>query len=251
MSSENALLELLGPARHQTYMDAAAGTPQRAAELYEWSNKLAGAWHSHIAYVEVAVRNAIDRQLCTWNASQVRPDGSRYSRDWTCPNGAADEIYAIIGRKISEARTSATNEARRRPASHPRHDTSPTHDDVVAQMTFGVWTRLVLHPPEFSDSRPQRTGCKQRDLWEKCLHMTFPGAPTGDAGRLKTGRQLEGIRRIRNRIAHHDNLLEIDNIARLNGSLTLLKYINPAFPDLVMAHNTLRRVAKEDPRIYW
>ena len=72
MSSENALLELLGPARHQTYMDAAAGTPQRAAELYEWSNKLAGAWHSHIAYVEVAVRNAIDRQLRTWNASQVR-----------------------------------------------------------------------------------------------------------------------------------------------------------------------------------
>ena len=91
MSRENALLELLGSARHQTYMDAATGNPQRAAELYEWSNKLAGAWHSHIAYVEVAVRNAIDRQLCTWNASQVRPDGSRYSRDWTCPNGAADE----------------------------------------------------------------------------------------------------------------------------------------------------------------
>ena len=148
MPRENALLELLGSARHQTYMDAATGNPQRAAELYEWSNKLAGAWHSHIAYVEVAVRNAIDRQLCTWNASQVRPDGSRYSRDWTCPNGAADEIYAIIGRKISEARTSAANEARRRPASHPRHDTSPTHDDVVAQMTFGVWTRLGVLPWE-------------------------------------------------------------------------------------------------------
>jgi len=61
-------------------MAAAAGTPQRAAELYEWSNKLAGAWHSHIAYVEVAVRNAIDRQLRTWNASQVRPDGTSYLR---------------------------------------------------------------------------------------------------------------------------------------------------------------------------
>ena len=86
MSSENALLELLGSARHQTYIDAAAGNPQRAAELYEWSNKLAGAWHSHIAYVEVAVRNAIDRQLCTWNASQVRPDGTPYSGDWTRAN---------------------------------------------------------------------------------------------------------------------------------------------------------------------
>ena len=158
MSSENALLELLGSARHQTYIDAAAGNPQRAAELYEWSNKLAGAWHSHIAYVEVAVRNAIDRQLCTWNASQVRPDGTPYSGDWTRANGTAEDIYTIIGRSISEAHASAANEARRRPASHPRHDTSPTHDDVVAQMTFGLWTRLVLHPPEFSGSSPGRTG---------------------------------------------------------------------------------------------
>jgi hypothetical protein len=251
MSSENALLELLGPARHQTYMDAAAGTPQRAAELYEWSNKLAGAWHSHIAYVEVAVRNAIDRQLRTWNASQVRPDGTSYSGDWTRANGTAEEIYTIIGRSISEAHASAANEARRRPESHPRHDTSPTHDDVVAQMTFGLWTRLVLHPPEFSGSGPGRTGVKQRDLWRKCLYLAFPGAPKGDTGRIKTGRQLEGIRRIRNRIAHHDNLLKIDTTARLNGSLTLLRYINPSFPNLVMAHNTLRRLVKEDPRIHW
>ena len=74
----------------------------------------------------------------------------------------------------------------------------------------------------------------------------------GDTGRIKTGRQLEGIETAYvNRIAHHDNLLKIDTTARLNGSLTLLRYINPSFPNLVMAHNTLRRLVKEDPRIHW
>ena len=34
-------------------------------------------------------------------------------------------------------------------------------------------------------------------------------------------------------------------------SENLTEYINPDFPNLVMAHNTLRRLVKEDPRIHW
>lgn len=59
---------------------------------------------------------------------------------------------------------------------------------------------------------------------------------------------MEGIRRLRNRIAHHDNLLSVDIVARLNGSLALLALINRDFPDLVMRANTLRQLAATDPR---
>ena len=245
MSREGSLRRLLGTARLRTYVDAAHGDPKLAADLYEWGTRLAGAWHSHISFVEIGVRNAIDRELISWNSSQRTTDGSPFPRDWTLDRRAAPLVSELIGKPLTEARKNAAKEARGRPRSHPRHLASVTHDDVVAQLTFGSWSRLVM-PPQ--GNRHRQGNARQSDPWEQALHLAFPGAASGDEGRVAIGRQLEAIRRLRNRIAHHDNLLTVDTGARLNGSLSLLAAIDPEFPDLVMASNSLRALVAEDPR---
>lgn len=248
MSAEEAFPVLLGTARHQAYVDAAGGNAQRAAELYEWSTKLAGAWHSHIGYVEVAVRNAIDRELAVWNASRTDDQGNPYGPDWTVDGRADPLLYLTIGKPLNEARENARKEAGRRPQGHGRRGAQPNHDDVVAQLAFGSWSRLVTAPQ--GPERP-RANTSQIQLWDQALHRAFPGAAAGEPGRVWVGRQLEGIRRLRNRIAHHDNLLAVDTTARLNGSLALLVRIHADFPDLVMGPNTLRQIAAADPRLQW
>lgn len=234
---------MLGSARYRTYFKAAGGDAGRAAELYEWSTKLSGAWHSHIGYVEVAVRNAIDRELALWNSTQVNASNIPYGRAWTSKDGSAAAIYAVIGKHLSQARDSAAREMRRRPRSHPRKDVEPNHDDIVAQLTFGVWARLVM-TPHGPDSN-------QQELWKQSLHRAFPRASTDESGRIWVGRQLEGIRHLRNRVAHHDNLLSVKTEARLNGSLALLASIHKDFPRLAMGSNNLRQLAASDPRLQW
>lgn len=248
VSTEEAFPVLLGEARHRAYVDAAGGSAQRAAELYEWSTKLAGAWHSHIGYIEVAVRNAIDRELAIWNASQTDDQGNPYGPDWTVDGGAAPLLFRTIEKPLNEARENARKEAQRRPRWHARRGAQPNHDDVVAQLSFGSWSRLVTAP---QGPEKARVNASQILLWEQALSRAFPGAVAGEPGRVWVGNQLEGIRRLRNRIAHHDNLLDVDTTARLNGSLALLVRIHTDFPALVMGPNTLRQLAAADPRLQW
>lgn len=242
MTSPKELSVLLGSARFQTYIDAAAGDLERAGELYAWGTSLSGAWHAHIGYIEVAVRNAIDRELRPWNAAHSGP----YSEDWTVEHGAAQPLYGILAKPLREARDTSVREAQRRPFGHARKNATPNHDDVVAQLMFGAWARLVMPP-----SGPDRENERQKQLWQEALHKAFPAAEPNERGRRYVGRQLEAIRKLRNRIAHHENLLSLPIIPRLNGSLALLSMINSEFPDLVMGRNPLRQLASEDPRLRW
>ncbi|MFJ1511848.1 hypothetical protein [Cellulosimicrobium funkei] len=83
------------------------------------------------------------------------------------------------------------------------------------------------------------------------LHRAFPHADPSQAGRKAIGNQLETLRRLRNRVAHHDNLLDVEVRHRLNGILSLLSKIDPTFPSLAAARSPLRRIIREDPRRTW
>lgn len=59
---------------------------------------------------------------------------------------------------------------------------------------------------------------------------------------------MERLRILRNRVAHHENLLQVNTTTRLDSSLSLLASIDQDYPDLVMVRNSLRRLTREDPR---
>ena len=195
MSEQPPVYALLSAARLQPYLVAAGHDNARALDLYLWANEVAGAMHAQLAYVELAVRNALDPVLADWNSAQ--PGG--YGRDWTAQDGAAAPLYDVLKLPLNRARNWANDEVSRRQATHPRQGVTPTHDDVLVQLTFGAWTSLI---------RGQVGGVPpQQQLWEEATHQAFPQLSNTEASRYHVGTTLYGLQLLRNRIAHHDNLL--------------------------------------------
>ncbi|MEU7139746.1 hypothetical protein ABZ942_09890 [Nocardia sp. NPDC046473] len=60
----------LHPVRLATYSKRCGNDPFKALELYKWNLQLSAAFQQVLAIAEVALRNAIDDQLRTWNATQ-------------------------------------------------------------------------------------------------------------------------------------------------------------------------------------
>ncbi|MDO4258018.1 MAG: Abi family protein [Actinomycetaceae bacterium] len=238
-----SLSRALPPARFAPYLSASGMDQARAEDLYRWNARLSGAWHVHLGYIEIALRHALDQQLREWNAKQSDINGRPLTKDWTTENGTAPLLYNLIGTGLREARKAAEKDSKSRPQSHSRHQLPPTHDDIVAQLTFGTWSRLLRLPGQRNANKQQQM------LWQQCLALAFPNASSDTAGLEYVGRQAEGLRRLRNRIAHHENLLAVDTHARLNGSLALLRQIDQQLPAIVMRDNMLRTLAREDPRL--
>lgn len=240
VSSQRPIEALAGSVRLAPYLKEADGDYAKATDLYLWAGDLAGALHSMIAFVEVAVRNALDDQLAKWNWAQV----GQHGREWALRDRTAPMLYELMGpKRLKFARESAEKEAHRRPKGHPRRGAPVTNDDVVAQLMFGAWVNTVV-----PISGPS---VRQEQLWREGLSSAFVGAVSGDEGRIKVGGQLERIRKLRNRVAHHDSLLGVQIDYRLNDMLAVLRVIDPRLPALAMARSRVRAVSKDDPRRRW
>ena len=87
-----ALEPHLARARLAPYLVACNGVERRAIRLYQWNIELSGAVYQALHVVEVVLRNAIDSQLCTWNALQADgKTGEPLSRDW--------RLFAVRGER--------------------------------------------------------------------------------------------------------------------------------------------------------
>ena len=62
---------------------------------------------------------------------------------------------------------------------------------VVAELTFGFW--VALTGPKYAQG-----------VWDKCLHKSF----TRKLGRKALHKRLDKIRKLRNRVAHHESILD-------------------------------------------
>lgn len=235
------ILDLAGLARFAPYLRETHGDVEHARELYLWAADLAGALFSTIAFVEVGLRNSMDRKLRAWNDQQ----GVDYGEDWALRKGAAPLLYELITHKsLASAQNFASEQSRLRPKTHPRRLATVTHDDVVSHFMFGTWVYLIK-PRVWN--RPQQ--CQQ--LWQECLSHAFPNADPSDAGRQRLADQLDRVRKLRNRVAHHENLLYVDVRKRLRDMLGILALVDPQLPDLAMQSNRVRSLVRADPRRSW
>lgn len=241
MGQANLTLDLAGSARLAPYLREARGDVERARELYLWATDLAGALFSTIAFVEVGLRNAMDRKLREWNDLQ----GVEYNADWALGKGAAPLLNDLItDQSLSSAQKFARERARQRSKRHPRYLAKVTHDDVVSNFMFGTWVYLI-RPRD----RTQPQQCQQ--LWQECLSQAFPLADCSDAGRDRLAEQLTRVRKLRNRVAHHENILAVDVRMRLKDMLGILALIDRQLPDLAMENNRVRSLVRTDPRRSW
>ena len=177
-----ALDEAITPVRMGTYSKAASHNPALARKLYIWDRDLAVAFLADIAIIEVALRNAMAKQLEItfgrfWYAEDMGLDGPSRS-------------------KLAEA-WSKLPQGRR------------TSGHLIAGLMFGFWKGL-LEPGGYVGREPQRFHMSHEALWNGCLSKAFRGGRSIASyegtkfTRSWTLSVVTVVHAARNRAAHHE-----------------------------------------------
>lgn len=199
----------LSEPRYARFLDASDRDHRRAVALYEWHAELSTASFGLIHHFEVLVRNAIDGLL---GAEQPQaPIKETWLLDFEIlqPDGVKQVIRAIERLE------------RGRPMTRGR---------VVAGLSLAFWAGLF--------------GRRYEELWRHRLRMVFPH---GTLTRKDLSTRMRLIQRFRNRVAHHDSLLDQDVPARLEDMLTIAGWIDPAARIWLVEHTDAPAIARQMP----
>jgi hypothetical protein len=209
----------LSPERMQAYERLAAGAGltgdarlEGALRLYAWDVRLSGAFFEEIAYLEVVLRNAIHYGLSTLHGGD---DWFRH-RDWF-PDRTLEEIEKACERLRQ----------RRKPITPGR---------VVSELNLGFWKailgvrhdRLFWHPT----NGPR--------AW-------FPGLEDSYHRRGDVADIVTELNLLRNRIAHHQSIIERDHLADHGTIVQLLGWISTDASALVSATGRVPKVVAIRP----
>ncbi|WP_232519718.1 hypothetical protein [Actinosynnema pretiosum] len=185
---ESVVWGLLSEARMAPYFANAGNDQGKALELYEWSARISSAAFEVVGHVEVLLRNALDRCLREHYREDVR--------------GIPWFLLPTPGGENVETAVTAVRERLRRAGQESRHQ-------IVAGVNFGFWSGLL--------------GTKYEDLWRQSLRRAFPNS---SGKRKDVAVAVERVRKFRNRIAHHDSLMNVDVPFEIRNVLALASCID-------------------------
>lgn len=195
---------VLSPARMGRYLVKYERDVERAGRAYDQNVLLASALMPSLHILEIAVRNAINRcltrsaQRSDWWVSLRQPEF-----DWLRAE------VAEANRKLASRNELA----------------SP--DKIVAELTFGSWTRLF------------NAACGPI-LWSQ-LRLAFPRCPKAKRQRTPIRKSLNQIRDLRNRVMHHEPLLWLSpSVHQVHQDiLEVLDWIDPHIRPWLDQHDPL------------
>jgi hypothetical protein len=205
----DALKASLSTARFETYLNKAGRNEAFAFALYLYNARLAKAFLFPLNVLEVTIRNAIDESLV-----------AIYGADW--PRAPA----FVTGVLSEDGRRALTKAFERAGAMAPK-------DQIVATLTFDFWSNFFK--PEYGD------------FWRTRLRIVLPHLPAGET-RKTVQQAVKEINRFRNRIAHHEPILDLnagDVMARIKD---LVGYRCPRTLDWMRHHTTVNTVLRTRPR---
>jgi hypothetical protein len=217
-----AALELaLSPERLQPYISRAGGNRHKAILIYERNTALSEALYGVAQATEVALRNAMHRVL-----------SASYGSMWF-------ESVGLEGPQLEKVMVAKYEIGRDQRLLTP--------GAVIAELNLGFWTSLVSTRYE-------------KQLWVPHLHRAFPYAlrvtadktapPSSPISRAEIFDQLESVRNLRNRIAHHEPIIKLDLPRLYSRILEALKWVCPISADWVRATNSFPRRFYEKPLSY-
>ncbi|WP_119699054.1 hypothetical protein [Rhodococcus ruber] len=172
-------------ARMSTYDVAVASgeaRTRRALKLYLWNAEIAAAFLFPLHLCEVAVRNAVADAIA-----------AQYGARWPWATGFQQSLP-----------TSKTGYSPRGDLVGARRNVSST-GKVIPEVKFVFWQKMF-------------TSRYDNAIWDHQLMNVLPGAdPSGDVPTLRTRvyDDLDRIRLLRNRIAHHEPIIGRDLAADL------------------------------------
>ena len=194
--------------RFARYLTAANGDEQFAWTLYEWGLDVAAAFHVPLHAVEITLRNRMFESI-------ARVHG----RNWlTSP----DRTMWLRESEIQMIDNAVRQVSRERRSFGP--------GDLVAALPFGFWVGLVA-------------GYHDQKLWRQATYRAF----SGKVQRRDLYDHLDRLRTLRNRIAHHEHLLNRRLDQDLDRVDILLRSLNTEVATWVAGHSTARLVIAKRP----
>jgi hypothetical protein len=193
---------------------------QHALALYGWSTRTASAAFEAVGHLEVLLRNAMDKCLREYYKEDER--GIPWFLLQTPGGEYVHGTVESVRQRLQQQEQSFTN-MKMRPIRDSRHQ-------IIAGMSFGFWSGL--------------TGPKYEDLWRECLHRAFPNS----SGRRKdVSTALERVRKFRNRLAHHDSMINVDVPFELRQIIQVAHFINKEASAWLENNNLAMKAYGEHP----
>ncbi|WP_047691042.1 Abi family protein [Kocuria sp. ZOR0020] len=186
--SPERVCEQLSAQRLGPYADRSHGELEEALKLYTWSTQMSAAAFETVAHLEVLLRNAIDRELALYFKENTR------AIPWFLSRPPMNDETSVA---IQTVRQRLRNENR------------DTRHQIIAGLSFGFWAGML--------------GAKYEELWRACLHKAFPNS---SGIRKDVAREVEAVRKFRNRLAHHDSTLNVDIPFEMRRVMRLAEFIS-------------------------
>jgi hypothetical protein len=178
----------ISPQRFWPYLDAATNDEVLAEALYAWHASLSAASFNTMHHFEVLVRNAIDAQLGAGQPDEPLRDTWLLDFDTLTPSAVKQVITAV--ERLEKGR-------------------SISRSRVVAGLSFGFWQGLF--------------GRGYEELWRHRLRHAFPNAKQ----RKDLSAPMDSLRKLRNRLAHHDSILGQPVATRYEEMIRIAGYVDP------------------------
>ncbi|HKS12478.1 MAG TPA: Abi family protein [Pseudomonas sp.] len=187
-----------------TYLAANAGQPSplaNAISLYAWNAAISAAFMHPLHFCEVAIRNAVSEALTL-----------TYGPQWPWSQGFYYSLPDPSGSQPFKPRQALM--AARQKAENSAGGGQPSTDKAIAEMSFAFWESMF-------------TARYDHGLWTNHIKNLFPNAPATIAPhalRSDIKKALEAIRKLRNRIAHHEPIFSRELAADYARIARLVRY---------------------------
>jgi hypothetical protein len=205
--SFQVLQRILSPARLAAYQTRPDDRARTVFGRYRWNMALCASIQPCLHYVEVALRNSLHRSL----------SGHCTSTPW----------YEMSSRILKPEEHQAVARARQELLGRGKPDTS---DRMVAELSFGFWTRLLSRPYEGI-------------LWPRLLESAFSHMPRRRRRRVEVAQRFNRIRHLRNRISHHEPIWHWRDLEpQYNDILDALDWFEPTLKGCLPQHERFEDV---------
>jgi hypothetical protein len=194
--------------RLQRYIAIGGGDTAHALRLYMWNTALSESLYGPLQGIEITLRNKIDERLTTFYGSQWY-DNPRIG------------IQFAQQRQINDAKSSL--QFQRKPLDHSR---------MIAELNFGFWVGLL--------------GRQYENLWRSQLRQIFINTPS-PLLRKDAHKALNEIRFLRNRIAHHEAILQRRLLEEHALILTVIRWLCAVTADWIAHHSRFDEVYQLRP----
>ncbi len=176
-----------------------------------WNMALCEAFYPLLHALEVGLRNATDRAMVI-----------KYGKRWLEDN--------CLGMALWQ-RDAVTESIEALKLKRP-----PDHGRIVAERAFGFWTSLYNRRFEHA--------------WHGVLKHAFPNIKGSMRTRRTIATRLEGVRRFRNRVFHHERIIHCKPMRYRTEIINTVGWISAELADIAMNCERVQKVYDAGPTAF-